>query len=687
MPSPQEQHIQIDYLPNLQDIVMTIWRHRKTMIITMVAITMLGLLGLMFKTNTYNSSAIIMIKDNSVNLQDFKEFTDTPKFDTMTVMTEVKILLSPTLALRTIEATKLYDTDEFRSFNGDAKGSLAKFMKSLRVSQQGATKIIEVTFNSKDPELAAKVANAHINSYFMSQIDGKTKRVTDLSTWFEGRVKVLKEDVIAKSKAAAEYRASKKLVVGQDDQELIYQQINDVSSRIGTVQTQKLDTDSKISAVEALKDKANPDAIASIVNSGLIQKLKTDVSGAAQEVALLRGKFGPHHPAVLAASHKLGQAKASLRDETLKIKDTLKSDSIAAQAEIDMLKNHLAQLEKDASEMRSTAIIYEGLRLEEKTSQKLLDGFLASFESLQSQDNLAKSDAVIISPAVATSFPSGPSKKVMLLAILIFSGVVGLGIVFAMEVMRGGISNFEDIRKFGYKPLGIIPDVPNPITSAQNPHNSTFKEALKRVYMTGLLPSKAQSILITSAVPKEGRTTFAVTMAQYMLSIGHKVIVIDTDFMNPTNYFGNTQSQPIGLSDYLTSTMTLDSIISTDQAGMSFIHAGSIDLPPPNILNSPRFIELLQNLKARYNYVIIDSSPLLAHAEAEAIARHADGTIIIAEWMKTSHANISNIAVTLKQMNVNVLGIVMNKVDIDKYKTFTDGSDFLLPNISQADFK
>jgi Mrp family chromosome partitioning ATPase len=77
----------------------------------------------------------------------------------------------------------------------------------------------------------------------------------------------------------------------------------------------------------------------------------------------------------------------------------------------------------------------------------------------------------------------------------------------------------------------------------------------------------------------------------------------------------------------------------------------------------------------------------LAHAEAEAIARHADGTVIIAEWMKTSHANISNIAVTLKQMNVNVLGVIMNKVDIDKYKKFTDGSDFLLPNISQADFR
>lgn len=684
MNSNQLQHAQIDYLPNVQDIIMTVWRHRATLITTMVAISLLGGIFILLKSNTYQSSTTIMVKDNSVNLQDFKEFTDTPKFDTMTVTTEVKILMSPSLALRTIEATKLYQTDEFEA--ADATGALSRFMKNLSVAQQGSTKIIDVAFSSKDPELAAKVANAHVDSYFKSQIENKTKRVEDLSGWFQERVKVLKEDVIKKSRAAAEYRSAQKLIVGQDDQELIYQQINDASSKIGKVQTQKLDIDSKISAVEALKDKANPDAIAAIVNSALIQKLKTEVSEAAQEAALLRGKFGSRHPAVLAANHKLGQAKASLRDETLKIKDTLKSDSLAAQAEIDMLKAHVGQLEKEASEMRSKAIVFEGLRLEEKTSQKLLDSFLASYESLQSQDNLARSDAIVVSPAVASSSPKAPGKKILFLAVIVVSGVIGLAIIFVMEVMRGGISNFKDIRKLGYKPLGILPNIPSPILVAQSPHNSGFKEALKRIYMTGFLPYKAQSILVTSALPKEGRTTFALTMAYYMGSIGHKVLVIDTDFMSPSNHFSSDVSKSVGLNDYLTQDISLDSIISTDQYGLSFIKAGSKNLASPDVLSSKRFVDMLETLKGRYNYILIDSSPLLAHAEAETIARHVDGTIVIAEWMKTSHANITNISMTMNQINANVLGVIMNKVDIDKYKTLTDGSDFLLPNMSRADF-
>lgn len=687
MPSNQDQHAQhahIDYLPNLHDLIMTVWRHRATMITTIASITILGTMVILFKANSYNASSTIMVKDNSVNLAEFKEFTDTPKFDAMTILTEVKVLTSPTLALKTIEATKLYQTPQFEA--DTAQEALPKFMSSLRVSQQGVSKIIEVSFNSKDPELSARVANAHVDSYFMSQIDSKTKRVSDLSTWFQGRVKVLKEDVIKKSRAASEYRSAQKLVVGSDDQELIYAQINDASGKIGTAQTAKLDINSKLAAIETLKDSSDPDAINAIVSSGLIQGFKAQVNMAAQEAALLRGKFGSRHPSVVAANSKLAQAKASLRDETKKIKDTLKSDSIAKQAEIDMLRTHVATLEKEASEMRSKAIVFEGLRLEEKTSQKLLDSFLASYEGLQSQDNIARSDAVVVSPAVAPSIPSGPGNKVLFLGLLMFSGVLGLSIIFVLEVMRGGISNFEDIRKFGYKPLGILPDVQSPILISQNPHNSGFKEALKRIYMTGLSPSKAQSIMVTSALPREGRTTFALTMAYYMVSIGHKVIVIDTDFMSSTNNFSGDVSKTLGLNDYLTQNLDVNSIISTDQYGVSFIKAGSKTLSSPDMLNSQRFTDLIQMLKSRYNYVLIDSSPLLAHSESEAIARHVDGTVVIAEWAKTSHANISNVAITLKQINANVLGVVMNKVDIEKYKTFTPGSDFLLPNMSRADF-
>ncbi|MBL8641780.1 MAG: polysaccharide biosynthesis tyrosine autokinase [Alphaproteobacteria bacterium] len=675
---------QVDYLPNLQDLIMTVWRHRITMVITILCISILGICGVLLKPNTYDASTTIMIKDNSVNLEDFKEFTDTPKFDAMTVLTEAKILMSPTLALKTIETTELYKTDEFKSSTGDPKGSLPQFVQNLKVSQQGISRIISVSFQSKDPELAAKVANAHVENYFASQIDHKTKRLSDLSAWFESRVKILKEDVIQKSRAASEYRATQKLVVGQDGQELIYRQINEVSAKIGAAETSKLDIDSQLASIESLKDSSDPDAIATIVNSALIQNFKSAVNQSAQETALLRGKYGDRHPAVLAATGKLMQARAALRDETRKIKETLKSDSLSAQAEIDMLKSHLAQLEKDASDMRGKAIIYEGLRLEEKTSQKLLDSFLASYEGLQSQNSIARSDAVVVSPAVAPALPVGPSQKTLILAVIILSVVGALGIVFVLEVMRAGIRNFEDVRKLGYKPLGILPDVPSPILVAQNPHNSGLKEALKRIYMTGLLPSDARAIMVTSALPGEGRTTFALTMAHYIGSLGHKVIVVDTDFMSRSNQIRANKNNSMGLNDYLTSQVDLGMIISTGEAGVSFITAGSQNAPSPDILTSERFTDLLKTLKQRYHYVLIDTSPLLAHAEAEAIARHVDGTIIVAEWMKTSQTNILNMSATLKQIKAPVLGVVMNKVDIQKYKTFTPGSDFLLPNISQA---
>lgn len=680
------QMVEIDYLPDFKEVAITIWRHRLTLLATMAAITLVGSVFILFKTNTYDAAATIMVKDNNVNLKNFQEINGGLKTDNTSIQTEVKVLMSPTLALKTIEDAKLYETEEFRSSTGDAKGSLAKFMKNVSVSQQASTRVIQISFRSEDPELAAKVANAHVDAYLKSQIDTKTERIEGLRSWFEERVQKLKTDVVNKSKAAGDYRAANNLIVDQDDQELIYKHINDASSKISAAQTLLLDTEAKLSAVEALKDADDPNAIAAIVNSQLIQRLKTEVSESAQEASELRGRFGARHPLVLAANNKLGQAQSSLADETLKIKDTLSSDAIAKRAEIEMLEKHLAALEKEANDMRAKMIVYKGLRLEQQTSQRLLDTFLANFEDIQNQENLARSDASIVSPAVAPSSPSAPGKFALLIGLMFASGCVGLGIIFIKETSRGGISNFEDIRKFGYKPMGILPDIANPIYVASSPQNSGYKEALKRIYMTGLLSAEGQSILVTSALPKEGRTTFTLSMAHYMRSIGHSVLVIDADFMNPTISFSEGNVKAAGFTDYLAGQAELSEIVTKNDAGLYIMKAGRQQLSSPDVLRSARFSGMMADLKKQYNFILIDSSPLLAHAESEVIAGKVDGVIVVTEWMKTSHPNVANVAITLGQVNAHVIGLAINRVDIERYKSYTTGSDFLLPNMTRADF-
>lgn len=685
MQPTHDRNTQIDYLPDMKNVVLSIWRHRIPMGLTMAAVILVGSPFILFKTNTYDASSTIIIKDDAVNLADFKDITEGQQFDSMTVQTEVKILTSPTLALKTINNTKLYNTDEFHSSSGDARGSLSKFIRRLTVSQLGASKVIQIGFRSEDPVLAADVVNAYVSAYLTSQIDNKSNRIDELGKWFEERVGKLKTDLIKKSSAVSQYRAAQNLIVDQDDKGLVYQLINDTSAKLSVAQTRKLDIDSKLNIIESLKDTEQPNAIADIIGSPLIQKLKTEVSEAAQDLATVNGNFGPRHPQVRAAQSKLSQARRSLGDETLKIKDTLKSDALATQAGIDMFQARLVQLEKEANDVQAKMIILNSLKVEEDTSKRLLNSFVANYENIQSQDNLARSDATVISPAVASTSPSAPGKTLLFLALMIISGCLGLAVVFFLEVMRGGIGNFEDIRKFGYKPLGVLPTIVNPIFVAQSSQNSSYKEALKRIYMASLLSAKTQTLLITSALPNEGRTTFALSMAHYMRSIGHAVLVIDADFMNPTISLRENQTNVLGLTDYLTGLSTLDDIISVNDTGLSLIKAGTQRLPSPDILRSDLFVHMMNTLKQRFNFIIIDSSPLLAHAESETIARHVDSIIVITEWMKTSHSAITSLSVTLAESKSKVVGLVLNKVDIDKYKTFTSGSDFLLPNMTKAD--
>jgi Mrp family chromosome partitioning ATPase len=166
-------------------------------------------------------------------------------------------------------------------------------------------------------------------------------------------------------------------------------------------------------------------------------------------------------------------------------------------------------------------------------------------------------------------------------------------------------------------------------------------------------------------------------------SLGHKVAVVDADFLKPSLSKMVGPGRP-GLTDLLTGRAALDEVASAGGAEMTIIPAGDPALFSPDMLHADRMRALVAQLRQRYAYVLIDSCPVLAHSEAGAIAEHMDGIVVVSEWMKTSRKNMDNMFAALGHVQTPVLGVVINKVDPAKYKTVTPGSDFLLPRPAKA---
>lgn len=673
-----------EYMPDLREVVGTIWRHRRLALMISGAVFALGCVGVMLSPASYKASATVMVEDDSLNLSDFQDVTEASKFDDLTIQTEVKMLSSQTLAQQTIAATRLAENEEFSSSADDPQKVVSAFARHLSISPQGPSRVIEVTFKAHDPEFAAKVANTHVDNYLKAQIEYKKQKVEQLRQWFQSQVKDLKADVLKKSQAVSQYRANENLAVGKDNRELVYQQISDIAAQLVPLQVHKYQIEARLQSIVDAEKSGTPDAVYDIVNSPLIQNLKEQRSAAQADAQSLRSQYGAKHPKLAAAQNESGSLSHAIEAEVKNIKASLENDRIATDSQIALLNTNLDDLKKQADNLREKMIDLNSLVVEQDASQKLLDTFLANYENIQSQSSFARPDAVLVSAAVAPAYPAGLGKKAQLMGVLFFSILVSLGTIFVLEMMRGGLCNFDDIRKLRQKPLGIMPLTKNPAGQALSLEGSSTKEAMKRIYMSCLMGGPSKIILVTSALPQEGRTTFIKTMSNYLLSIGHRVLVIDADFLKPR--WGELTLDPDGpgFANLLSGKIILPDGINLDENGLSIIHAGQRDFLSPDVFLSQRLRDILAQLRDQYSYIFIDSGPMLSHSESEALARQVDGVIVLAEWMKTSVKDVTSMLTTLEAISAPVMGMVINKVDIEKYKVVTPGSDFLIPRMSKA---
>lgn len=680
----QENETGMAPLPDIRDMFLILWRRRRILLMVGAVTFLLGSLVVLIRPSYYAASSTLMIEDKTVKLADFNDVTEGNKFSELTVQTEIKVLSSPGLVALTLKKLDMGKFPEFADVASDPKKLLAMFTKNLSVLPQGVSRVIEVSYMDEDPERAAQIANAHVQTYLDWQIDSKRQRVEQLREWFETKVQDLKEDVIRKSEAVNDFRAKQDLAVGKDSQELVYQQISDISNQIAPVQVHKFDLQAKLKAIEMAEKEGRPDAIADVVSSPLIQHLKEQKSLAGQQVQSLSSRYGPNHPGLRAASSQYAQVEGAIKIETRNIKTSLLNDLRATEAQETMLQERLDSLKTQADTIRIQLVTLKGLLVEQEASQKLLDGFLNNYENLQSQVSFARPDAVVVSEAVAPLYPVKPGKALLMVINLIFAGSFALAVVFALEMFGSGLANYEDIRQLGLRPLGILPKVDNPLMAARSVQNSTFKEAARRIYMAGLLETPAKALLITSALPKEGRTTLVTALAYSLMAQGHKVILVDADFLRPDLTAMLKNREGANFAEVVSGQASLREAISCDPStGLSVLRGrktGEDTGPVP----FERMHGFFAELKKDYDYILIDTGPVLAHSEAGALANQADGILVVSAWMKTSKHDISSMLALLKTCSAPVLGLVLNQVDLDRYKDGTVGSDFLLPNLGRA---
>ncbi len=671
---------------DVQDVFKQILRHKFLTLVLIAVPTALCFVYLVTRPDIYQSTATILLEENETKIANVEEAFPGLKFDPTTTETQISILRSPTLIREVIAALGLHldgsrdlasssltskdqkaaavkpvDAKDPQKAAADDYATLSKYSQGLVTQAVKGSRIIQIGFVSENPYLSAEVANAHAKQYVDSRIDMKQKQAGQLNDWIAEQVDALKKQSTEKSTAVQKFRQENNMIKGRNSDDLVYQQVSDIAAQLVPVQAQKAQLQSQADAIAMGKEGSQLEAIQ---NSQVIQSLKTQAASARQELRALSAKYGKNHPLYVEAQRRVSQTEGDIARETASIKDTIENELKTVTAQEELLNEQLNTIKNEADTQRQKQIELEGLELEAAASSKLLDSFIARYGEISSQMDFARPDVRIVTDAEIPMSPVNQKTPLKMLVVLFLSTIFACVTVFLISFADRGVQSVDDVRKLlQLRFLGVLPDVRNPVDEVSNGTRSTYFEEIKRIYLHLSNKPSVKTLLITAASTGEGKTSMALALASYLTSLGRKVLVIDADMRTPdVARLAGVEDGP-GLAEVLAGKVIASSAIRRDDRGVAILTAGA-GKAGDDLLTSDGFRTLLDGLKGNYDYILVDSAPVLNSTDAETVAGSVDMVVMVVAYARTSRKNLKKAAETLRQFAPEMPSVILNKADL-----------------------
>ena len=543
-----------------------------------------------------------------------------------------------------------------------------EFLRNLNVRSEQRSRVIDVEFESKDPVKAAKVVNELMRTYLENQVQYQTRGMQKATQRLEKIVADLKQEVLTAENAVQDFRSKSRLIEAKGTS-VTGQQLAELNSRLVQARADEAAATARLSQVSRLlKVPGSMAAAPDVLNSAIIQRLKERESELQRELSDLSTRYGPKHPRMLKSRAELGEMRSRITDEINKVAEGLANEVAVARAKLAALKTGLGNLENQAIDVNQQEIKLNELEREAASKRELHQTFLIRLRETSARQEMIEPVARIVSYAEPPRAPTFPKATKTLAIATMLSTLIAVAAALLLETLRRNFETAEEVEKVtGYRCLGLLPKTQKPLALLDNTQRlrllnpySRLNQAIQNIRSTLYLENESRhpkTLLITSALPREGKTTFAAWYASFCASLGQKVILIDSDFERPKVHAMMQVPNDLGLANIFADDLDLKSVIRTDsKTGISFITAGSTEVRGSQLIDSAKMQEILDALSWDYDLIVIDSAPVLALTDAHIIAKLVDSTVFVLQWCRTRHDMAVAATRRLKSIDVSSIG-------------------------------
>jgi succinoglycan biosynthesis transport protein ExoP len=705
---------------DLREVLAKFWARKRLILACIIVCGGLAFGLVKLITPVYSSSALVMIKTQS---------TADPNAQAMVAAGQAFVLQSRGLASETIERLHLDRDPEFNPLlrnpnfllalydeihdglnsvlgtspgaptdrNADAKSIAAggpspivvdKFMKWLSVAVQPGSNVIRVSFSAARPTTAAMVPNTLIALYLEHRIRERQQELAEEIAWLDQTLPKLRRKMQQSQLALAGYRRKAGLV-NEENPAILGQELANIKAQLDAAQARKAEAAARLAQFQAFLSRgqsASPPGSLTAETESPVLRLQEQAVDLQAQLAALRGSLGADNPKTLQLAARLREVREGVRRASVGVISRLRLELVAAEASVMALKERAAEYTREFSQANGGDTRLASLISQADVDRQIYNQYLKRANETQSDIGHVQADASLVSGAAIPLKPYFPNIKILLLVGLTIGAGVGIVLAAMSDALLGGLRSKQQVEEaLGIKCLGLIPRLKRPrrsrlpIAKLRNavgtptllqPQNEGFGQTIRSVQLKlrGFDPQPpCRTMLVTAALPREGKTWVAVSLAASLAAEGFSVALIDCDLRRPAVHRMLGGAREPGLTDFFSGGVAVDAIIHNDpRSGVDYIPVGAAPAKSAWRITFDRLSPLVDQLRGRYAFVILDSAPVLAIAETAILAQIAQKTIFVIRWGSTPPAIVHHALVQLSESGGSEPAALLSMVDLKR---------------------
>ncbi len=672
---------------NLREFINTLSRHKMLLASFTVATLLLALIMTLLMDPIYRASSTVQIQRNAKKVVNVGNMLNTveSRSDKDFYETQRQLIQTKTLARRVINQLNLESTtsstgivSQFKSmlgFQNDPNNPSAietAFLEGLSVTPVSNSQLIQINYESKDPQLAADITNAVTKTFVRMNLERRFDTASYSKEFLTSSLEKAKQDLERSERLLNEYASKYNIIQAPDGEDSNTHSLKKMAEELVTAGKERIEAESAyLQSKQSAGDK-NATSVR-ILKDPYIQSLKKTLARLEANSQEILKKYSPRSAKAKRIKKQIDEIRSQINIEAYAIKSALKSEFSAAQQKEDMVRKQLELLKKETLELQGKSIKYNTLLREVKSNRDLYKDLLAQLKQVSIAGNADNNNISIIDKAGVPYKKYKPNMKTNLIFGAILGLLLGMGAAFLREFMDDSVKNPDELERLtGLPVLGMLPALkslsPRSI-ALQTYHEpkSPLAEAIRSLRTSLRFSTRegaSKSTFITSSAAGEGKSSISLNLATAYAQAGNKVLIIDADLRNPTLHKLFKLENYQGLTNYLAGGGSSSDISRpTMIKNLYTITSGPIPPDPVELLSGQRMGTLLSNASANFDYIIVDGPPVLGLADALVLSGLCDATILAVEAGKTRKVTLMKSLKRLERAHSNIVGLLFTRVD------------------------